>query len=185
MAETNKTRYAILGVLSMKPGSGYDVKKFCDKTLSHYWHENFGNIYPMLARLEEEGLIQRLPGETERRKVCYQTTETGMQTLRQWLSRPVEYQPARSELLLKLSFSDLMSEETVLSMLYEVRSKHMEDLLQYRALEAAYTADERARKHPKYPYWLAPLRYGIASAEMTIRWCDETAASIQNNSGEA
>ncbi len=51
MATTNKSRYALLGVLCMKPGSGYDIKKFCDKTISHFWNENYGHIYPVLKQL--------------------------------------------------------------------------------------------------------------------------------------
>ena len=184
MPEENKTRYAILGVLNLKPGSGYDIKKFCDKTLSHYWKENFGNIYPMLAKLEQECLIERLPGETDRKKTLYHITEAGLLDLRRWLEQPVKYQPARSELLLKLSFASLMPPEGVLTMLQEVKRKHMDDLRQYRVLEAAYTADENAKKHPQYFFWLAPMRYGIESAAMTIRWCDETMASIRSHSKE-
>lgn len=185
MPETNKTRYAILGVLSLMPGSGYDIRKFCEKTLSHYWQENFGNIYPMLARLEREGLIERLAGNTGSRKISYCVTGAGQDELSRWLARPVEYQPARSELMLKLSFASLMPPQDVMELLEGVKKRHQERLTQYRVLEAAYIASEAARAHPQYPYWLAPLRYGIESSLMTIRWCDETAASIQNNIVEA
>jgi hypothetical protein len=36
----------------MKPGSGYDIKNFCDKTISHFWNENFGqeNIRALITQ---------------------------------------------------------------------------------------------------------------------------------------
>ena len=54
MAKINKTKYALLGVLSIMSGSGYDIKKFCDSSIGYFWNENYGHIYPMLQRLEDE-----------------------------------------------------------------------------------------------------------------------------------
>jgi DNA-binding PadR family transcriptional regulator len=55
MAAKNKTRYAILGVLNLKPASGYDIKKFCDRTISHFWNENFGHILSCIKPVQKEG----------------------------------------------------------------------------------------------------------------------------------
>lgn len=175
MATKNKTRYAILGVLCMKPCSGYDIKKFCDKTISHFWNENFGHIYPVLKLLLEEKLIQlEDKGEDERRKI-YHITELGRQEFESWLTKPPEVAPPRSELLLKLSFGNHMPKERILEMLTEVEERNRNSLKQYRAMEASYLIDESARKDPAYPYWLASLRFGIATTESTLRWCRETA----------
>jgi PadR family transcriptional regulator, regulatory protein AphA len=184
MPEENKTKYAILGVLSLKPCSGYDIKKFCDKTISHYWNENFGNIYPKLSQLECSGLIAPEYDEADKRSKCYHITDDGRQEFIQWLQQPVHYRPARSELLLKLSFADQLPREKAIEMLENVRKKHAADLRQYRILEASYVNDEQARKQPQYPYWLAPLRYGIESTITIIKWCDETIESIRNHQQE-
>lgn len=51
MAKVNKTKYySLLGILSNRPGSGYDIKKMCDSSIGHFWNENFGHIYPVLKR---------------------------------------------------------------------------------------------------------------------------------------
>ncbi|HWT76082.1 MAG TPA: PadR family transcriptional regulator, partial [Mobilitalea sp.] len=85
MAIKNKTRYAILGVLCMKPCTGYDIKKFCDNTISHFWNENFGHIYPVLKQLLEEGLITLADPEAEDRRKLYTITEKGRQKFCEWL----------------------------------------------------------------------------------------------------
>ncbi|AKA68713.1 PadR family transcriptional regulator [Clostridium scatologenes] len=59
MAKINKTKYALLGVLTLSSGSGYDIKKFCDSSIGHFWNENYGHIYPVLKKMEEEELITK------------------------------------------------------------------------------------------------------------------------------
>src|SRR5439155_265174 len=52
----NTSRYAILGVLSRRAMSGYDVKKLIERSIAHFWNESHAQIYPILnplpARLE-------------------------------------------------------------------------------------------------------------------------------------
>lgn len=178
MPEKNKTKYAILGVLSLKPRSGYDIKKFCDNSISYYWNENFGNIYPELEQMEAAGLVE--PEEQgDKRAKTYRITDLGNREFVQWLQQPVEYRPARSELLLKLSFGNQIPKEKTLEMLEAARRKYAGDLKRYRVIEAAFLYDEEAKKSPEYPYWLAPLRHGIATAETMIKWCEETIESLK------
>jgi PadR family transcriptional regulator AphA len=184
MPEKNKTRYAILGVLGLKPCSGYEIKKFFDKVISHFWNESFGNIYPMLSQLEHEGLIEKRHEDAGRRSIRYGITGTGLEEFRGWLALPVEFKPARSELLLKLSFASQMPAETTIGMLESVRKKYASDLKQYKTLEASYIHDEEAKKDPQFPYWLAPLRYGIEMTAAAMKWCDETMESIGKKSKE-
>src|SRR5256712_13582840 len=58
----NTSRYAILGVLSRRPMSGYDVKKLIERSIAHFWNESYGQIYPILNRLAAEGLAERRRG---------------------------------------------------------------------------------------------------------------------------
>src|SRR5256885_17054267 len=55
----NTSRYAILGVLSRRAMSGYDVKKLIERSIAHFWNESYGQIYPILNRLAAEGLAER------------------------------------------------------------------------------------------------------------------------------
>lgn len=178
MATKNKTRYAILGVLSMGPCSGYDIKKFCDQTISHFWHENFGHIYPVLGKLSEAGLIEPA-GDSEDRRKAYRITEAGLTEFHGWLGEPAAVQPPRSELLLKLFFGGQARDSDVTGFIAETRKRHVSRLDHYREMEAAYTRDEKAKADPRYPYWLAPLRYGIIASEAMIRWCDETVSRLE------
>jgi len=180
MAIKSKTRYAILGVLCMKPCSGYDIKKFCDKTISHFWNENFGHIYPVLKQMLEENLVNLKEQEADERRKIYHITDMGRQAFYDWLVQPSELQPPRSELLLKLSFGNYMSKEHAFEMIHEVKQRNSKNLIQYREMETSYLKDVSAQKDSAYPYWLASLRMGIINAEATLRWCDETIELLEH-----
>lgn len=74
--------YSILAIISHKPVYGYDLISILDghETLS----TTEGTIYPLLRRLEKNGLIQSFwketaPGKPPRR--YYELAEEGIQTL--------------------------------------------------------------------------------------------------------
>lgn len=176
MPRNNKTRYALLGVLAFAPASGYDIKKFCDKSIAYFWNENYGHIYPVLKELEKAGLVA---GETASRdgrppRTVYRITEDGREELRRWLTLPVEPEPVRHELLLKLIFSGNAPPESIAEKLRDSRRRHGEHLEEYRKLERHYANDCALAANPDYTYWISALRYGIMDAEFRIRWCDET-----------
>jgi DNA-binding PadR family transcriptional regulator len=165
----------------MKPGSGYDIKKFCDKTISHFWNENFGHIYPVLKQLEKEGLIEAENSMEQDRKKLYHVTEQGRDAFYDWLIQAVEVTPPRSELLLKLSFGNYMPQDKVIEMLQELKKRYNRNLLLYNEMEASYITNEAAQQDGAYPYWLSSLRYGIAIAETTLLWCEDTISLLQNS----
>jgi len=94
-------RYAILGLLSAEPMSGYDLAKWMDRGLGNIWSAHASQIYPELARLVEDGSIEEVPGEPgPRRRRVYGITEAGTGELHEWLAGPGPELGARSESLL-------------------------------------------------------------------------------------
>jgi DNA-binding PadR family transcriptional regulator len=182
MPNVNKTQYALLGVLSVGPASGYDIKKFCDKSISHFWNENYGHIYPVLKALQAEGLIAGEKRETEGKppSTVYSITPKGLEELNRWLLLPVETTPTRHELLLKLIFSSDVPLDNTLEKLEAMRNLHAAHLEEYKRIEAAYESKPTLRDNPSYPYWMAALRYGRMDAEFRIRWCEQTIESLKN-----
>ena len=43
----------ILGLLSIGPRSGYDIKAVVDRSTRFFWAASYGQIYPELRRLEQ------------------------------------------------------------------------------------------------------------------------------------
>ncbi|MBK7448579.1 MAG: PadR family transcriptional regulator [Anaerolineales bacterium] len=52
-------KHAILGFLSFKPFSGYELKKAFDSSVQHFWPANQSQIYRTLAELEGGGFVEK------------------------------------------------------------------------------------------------------------------------------
>jgi len=179
MAASNTTRYAVLGMLSTGPRSGYDVKKAIDGSIAHFWSESFGQIYPILRRLAADGLVvqrrQAQRGKPDRH--VYSITPRGLDQLRAWLAVPARSEGFRSELLLKLFLGRLVSVETSLGQIREF-AKRQDGLLQtYAAIERGLRREHG--RHPELPYWLMTLRYGQSRAAALRRWADDAVKTLE------
>lgn len=176
MARTSKTRYAVLGMLTLEPMTGYGLREAIDASVGHFWQESYGQLYPTLHALEEEGLVaaERTAGRGRRRRQ-YTITEAGREALRDWLgSAPESLAPNRSELLLKLFFGRHAATGVMQRHLERHRGALLASREEYRALENA-VLDERS---PDRPYWLATVRHGLVMVEAGLAWVDETMAEV-------
>jgi DNA-binding PadR family transcriptional regulator len=77
-------RHALLDLLSEEPQSGYDLAQFFIASLGNVWPAQHSQIYPELAKLAAEGLIEQT-SEGPRGRKEYQTTPAGMEELRRWM----------------------------------------------------------------------------------------------------
>ena len=62
MARGRQTELAVLGALSVQPMTGYAVREEIRQVLGHFWSESYGQIYPALAELQRDGLIEAQQG---------------------------------------------------------------------------------------------------------------------------
>ncbi len=185
MSRKSKANFTILGLLSMEPMSGYEIKKTIERTISHFWQESFGNIYPTLKRLHEQKMVSRKvvaqSGKPDRH--TYSITDRGMAELMTWLEEPVDRIPVRNELLLKMFFSRLVSPEVTIANL----ERHLRNLRQimgqYKGFEQMVEQEATTPEDKEsLPYWLSTVRYGIHSVQGRIRWCEETIANLRTPS---
>src|SRR6266446_5836030 len=84
--------HSLLGILSLRAMSGYDIRKFVRENIGYIWKESYGQIYPMLKRMAAEGLVdvrvERNSGKPDRQ--VYSLTRAGHSELERWLGRPPE-----------------------------------------------------------------------------------------------
>lgn len=172
MPKINKTKYALLGVLSYQPQSGYDIKKFCDASIAHFWNENYAHIYPVLKEMEKEGLVVKKTEQNEGRppKNVYSITEDGRKELNGWLLKPVEEESGRNELLLKLFFSSDIPLDNLIENIRKEKERHEKLIEEYKKIEKILKENEQMRSHKDLPLWLSTLNYGMISSEAGVKW---------------
>lgn len=174
----NKTIYAILGLLSHTPMTGYDIKKRIDSTLKYFWSASFGSIYPSLNEMEQRNLVKKeaLPNEKGREKFVYEITNEGRDYLRSWLLEPDVRDELRYETLLKLFFGNEAGKETSLDRIEAFRQKYEAELPKLtgavKALSGILEEDET------HKYYMLTAMFGVKVFEAYVEWAKEAAAIL-------
>ena len=167
------TARVILGMLSMGPKSGYEIKSFVDRSTRFFWAASYGQIYPELRRLAEAGLIEGSPDpQGERRRNLYRLTDDGRRALQQWLGVPPEVFEMRHEGMLKLFFADALEPRERVQRLRDMEAQHRAKVTALREVEAG------ASKSPDSSAYLV-LRFGIEFNEWVVEWCERAATELE------
>ena len=71
--------HATLGFLEYQPMTGYDLKKYFDLSIAHFWSATQSHIYKALENLEKDGLVESsvIPGDGKPNRKQYQITDAG------------------------------------------------------------------------------------------------------------
>ncbi len=167
--ELSATAYVILGMVSVEPRSGYEIKALVDQTTRFFWAASYGQIYPELKRLAEAGMIAGSDAPRGgRRRTVYAITADGEAALKDWLRQAPATYEMREEGLLKLFFAGVLSPEEsaeILRWMGEHRSGVAERL---RSMEPLAAEKNEAGD----PFPLMVLGGGIEFNEWFADWCE-------------
>jgi PadR family transcriptional regulator, regulatory protein AphA len=170
---------ALLGLLSLHPMSGYDIRQLVPRSIGHFWNESYGQIYPGLKRLAAAGLVEK---KTERTKGkpdrnIYALTPAGREHLRSWLKLPAAENVPRNELLLKLFFGAHVSPGVSREHVAAYLEANQKALKTYNSI--AETLRREEGNDPQLPFWLMTLNFGRHHSMAMVKWCRETLAELE------
>lgn len=180
MKKYNQTTYAILGILTTNCKTGYEIKQLIDQSLNHFWKISYGQIYPTLKRIVEDGLatVRTLSQKEKPIRNEYFLTPKGIEALKDWLEKPIEQVPVeRNEILLKLFFGRHQSKENTLLLLEEYKQKLEERYQTYESIERMISSHKQSEED--VTYWLFTLDYGKRVTKAAIEWCEATTAHFK------
>jgi PadR family transcriptional regulator AphA len=172
--------YAILGLLSYRPMTGYDLKSFFDASIKNIWPAHLSQIYRELGNLEKKNwVVSHIePQESRPDRRVYSITEDGTRELLNWLNKTPQ------------SFISVMRDETALRMFFGSKVEIDEMIFQLRTLwkekkETLSQLDTIAEtiKHSPYDqekrFWLLSLRKGYKIAEAEMSWAEECIEELE------
>ena len=184
------TSYVILGLLTFREMSGYDLKQLINKSITHfYWSPAKSQIYGELRRLESHGLVtmREVPQTLRPDKRLYHITSQGTEAMQKWLENSgVEPDSYKSALLLKVFFGHMLSPTMIGGLLEERRQQVERDLAacQKKAEELrAQAAGAKAEDDLFFP--LLTLQRSIALFQTDLGWIDETQAQFKQRQAQA
>jgi DNA-binding PadR family transcriptional regulator len=177
--------YALLGLLAREPLSGYDLAQQMKDPVAFFWHAQHSQIYPELARLELDGLVQfEVVAQYDRPdKKVYAPTEAGRAALRSWVESPTGVPPARDELVLKAYTLWLANPARTAQLFRDQAATHRAQLARYRQIERRLKREHRAvLEDPSSTTWAAyaTLRRGIGFEREQAGWCAWVAAQLES-----
>jgi DNA-binding PadR family transcriptional regulator len=170
--------HAILGFLDYQPLSGYDLKKYFDQSIAHFWSATQSHIYKALEKLEQGGLVesQVIVQEGRPNRKQYQITEAGQAELHRWLTSPLPLDKVREAWLIQIFFSHFSSNEEITALL-EARIQALRERLTVYRTKAQAAVDQNAEQlglERARQLWQITLDRGVDSYEFELDWLENT-----------
>ncbi|MEQ8173672.1 MAG: PadR family transcriptional regulator [Syntrophomonadaceae bacterium] len=154
-------KFAILGFLSWKPFSGYDLKKIFVQSQSLYWSGNNNQIYRSLVQLHQEGLVEseiQLQENNPARKL-YTITALGRSALEEWLKGPPEPLQLRNTFLIQLSWADQLDDNELDNLLSAYEEELELQLLIHTEREKRGSPNPARTDREKYLWQMISLNW--------------------------
>jgi PadR family transcriptional regulator AphA len=150
--------HALLGLLAVRPRSGYELTKEFEGYLGRYaWQAGHTSIYPELGKLAERGLVE-VTHEGPRGSRTYVVTPAGREELRAWLLSPPAGGRVRNAEVLRLFLLSALDPPDALTVLRRIADE-----------TAAGMAELRAVREVTGPPVPGPEGFGILAAEFGLR----------------
>jgi len=177
-------KHALLGFTDWGPMTGYELKKFFDTSVAHFWNSELSHIYPALRTMEAEGLVEMtvdFQKDRPNRKV-YSITEAGRQELRQWLATPAEPEQLREPLMIKVFFGSSLPKEELLAVLLNVADRVKQELEYHKyalAFMQRFAAEIGLDERDAFFCGLT-IDAGIDHYSSTLNWIEKTIRKIES-----
>jgi PadR family transcriptional regulator, regulatory protein AphA len=149
------TSYVVLGLLSSRPATSYDLKQWVANTIGNFWAFAHSQLYDEPARLVADGLVSESVEKGGRRRRTYEILPAGREALREWLSSPATAQTeVRDPGLLRLFFANLGEHE-------DLRRLARDQFESHRARAESYTEQREEFAGYADPWQLKTIELGI------------------------
>jgi DNA-binding PadR family transcriptional regulator len=197
MPTDTPSRFAILGLLSHGPLSGYALRQRFAGSLANFWRLSFGQIYPLLRELAAEGLVAPVDAPdadaAPRRRRAYRLTPIGARALAAWLAEPPVFEQTRSELLLKLAFAPSAPPGALAQHLRDFAAGQRARVVQLTEVQAQLRGASRAQVRrtgarsgdtaagaalDDTGAWLLTVDYGISKARALAEWAERAERAL-------
>lgn len=174
--------YAILGLLSWKPLTGYDVKRVMQDSPFLYWSGNNNQIYKALTKLLENGFVtnQVQYQESAPNKKIYSITESGMDALIRWvMSEEPEAPEVKKTFLIQLSWAGRLEPEKVSRLLDRYENVMTQQLAMHRE-EKRREKNFPNRSEQEHFVWEMLYDNFVVMCEAELRWIQQFREGLEH-----
>jgi DNA-binding PadR family transcriptional regulator len=132
---------ALLGLLSVRPMTGYEIRRHFDRALAAWWDTPRTQIYPKLRELEARRLIEHeyIIQESKPNKRVYSPTPSGRAQLQAWLRGSIPWPDLRHHMMMRLFLGHLLPPSELGALLADYRDRTAEWAEQLREIDAKFS----------------------------------------------
>lgn len=175
------TRLMVLGLLTHKPMSGYEIQQVLQMTQSDKWAGILpGSIYHALKKMEGEGLVrlESVEHTGNRAKAIYRITDRGREEFRKLLTEALKQSSVAfpTALYTAVSFLEALPAEETIAALEEQKRRIEAD---YEAMKAG--EKEKEKYGPVPPHVRLVFRNMYEQFELQMKLLNELQAVLAEN----
>ena len=170
-------RYFILGLLTKRAMSGYDIRRFLKSLGWLLGNPSFGTIYPALHALLQDDLVtvEVVPHPSRPARKIYTITEAGKQALQEWIAQPP---PSRIGTRAFIMHLILAGDSTRVGLVAHLQQRRQVAAAQHSALEQAV---EELGEQASLGEHMA-IEYGLTLASAELAWLEDNWAQLSTDS---
>jgi DNA-binding PadR family transcriptional regulator len=166
------TSYAILGLLSIRAWSTYELAQLMKRSVRFVWPRAESNLYAEPKRLVEAGMATAdVIWNGDRKRTVYSITADGQAALREWLGHEPGPQRLESEAALRVLFGNIGSKDDLLAAIDRVETDAEESIAHFCKL-----GDEYANGRGQFPERIHVnaliLTLMVEQARAAARWAE-------------
>ena len=163
-------KIALLGLISIKPASGYDLKQTIERSIHFIWNATSPQIYSTLRKLRDEGLIstEEFPQKGKPDKQIHSISPKGRKALEAFVSEPIRSSVTRDEVLLRIFFGNLSDPAHMRGELQSYLDRVREERAYLETVEARICAHPGPNFEARR-FQLLSLRIKVAQSRATER----------------
>ena len=177
---------ALLGLLSVRPMTGYEIRHHFDRALAAWWDTPRTQIYPKLRELEARHLIEHeyIVQESKPNKRMYSPTPAGRAHLQDWLRSAIAWPDLRHHMMMRLFLGHLLPASELGELLAEYRDRTAQWAGQLRAIDEKFSHSLSGPYRDAVFFELLSLRKLIDMADHEVSGADHALRAIAQ-AGEA
>ena len=166
------TSYAILGLLSLRPWTTYELAQQMDRALGRFWPRAESKLYEEPKKLVAHGLAEastELVGK--RSRTVYSITADGRRALEAWVRAPGSGPIIEFEQLIKVFYAEHGTKADLLATLAAVRDSNSERLGASTRIPRAYL--DGSGPFPERLPWLLLVGQFLTEFHLMVeRWAE-------------
>lgn len=176
--------YALLGLIAMKPSTGYELRKIFESSPMGRYSSSPGAIYPALKKLQQTRAVatKEIQGKTARAAQELSITSLGKKSLTAWMRTLPDSEDIGRDfdtVLLKFSYLDLLQDARFSNLYLDAIEEGLRDNLK--------TVQDFVNALPKQMpvHGRMSLDLGLATIRTQIRWARQARAQLNSEKPNA